>query len=160
MKKNYNNVFLYRFLPLVMLLLGISVSVKAQVFHLTTENYPPFNMDDGEGKVVGISTEIVEELFSRSSVSYELQLLPWQRAYGNALDNKNYAVFSTTRTPEREKLFKWVGPIVENNWVLLKKKGSPIVLKSLEDAKIIRLGHIMVTLFQYILQSRVLMLKM
>jgi polar amino acid transport system substrate-binding protein len=40
-----------------------------------------------------------------------------------------------TRTEEREKMFKWVGPIASNKWVFFAKKGSGITLGSLEDAK-------------------------
>ena len=123
------------------ILLGFgSVNVYAEKISLTTENYPPFNMRSKDGSITGISTDIVKELFSRAGVDYEMHFLPWQRAYGKALKEENSAVFSTTRTPEREELFKWVGPIVENNWVLLKKKDSDISLSSLEDAKKYKVG--------------------
>lgn len=51
------------------------------------------------------------------------------------LEEKNTVVFSTTRTPEREALFKWVGPLVSNDWVFFAKKGSTIKINSLDDAR-------------------------
>jgi len=116
-------------------------SLSAQTFQLNTENYPPFNMNDDQGKIIGISTEIVETLFKRAKVKYKLSLLPWQRAYGEALEKEGFAVFSTTRTTEREPLFKWVGPIVENNWVFLKKtKNKKIVVDGLRKARRYSIG--------------------
>lgn len=117
-----------------------SSGVSAQTFQLKTESYPPFNLDNSDGKIIGISTEIVEALFKRADVKYELELLPWQRAYRLALEEANHAVFSTTQTTERQQLFKWVGPIVNNNWVFLKRADSDIVLKDLNDAKKYRVG--------------------
>ena len=117
-----------------------SSAVSAQTFQLKTENYPPFNLDNSDGEIIGISTDIVEALFKRADVKYELELLPWQRAYRLALEEANHAVFSTTQTTKRQQLFKWVGPIVDNNWVFLKQAGSNIVLKDLNDAKKYRVG--------------------
>ena len=108
---------------------------SAQTIKLKTENYPPFNMESEQGRIIGISTEIVEQLFERAGVQYELELLPWQRAFGMALEEADTAVFSTTRTEERENKFKWVGPLVENNWVFLAKENSNIEIASLDEAK-------------------------
>ncbi len=112
----------------------------AQTIQLKTENYPPFNMSDEQSRIVGISTEIVEQLFARAGVDYAMELLPWQRAFSMALEEPNTAVFSTTRTAERESKFKWVGPIVQNNWVFLAKESSGISVSSMAEAKALRVG--------------------
>ena len=125
---------------LAIFLCSFSVLTQAQTIKLKTENYPPYNLADADGNIVGISTEIVETLFARASVPYEMEVLPWQRAYGLALEESDHAVFSTTRTEAREPLFKWVGPITANNWVFLKKGGSDVVVNTLEDAKKYRVG--------------------
>lgn len=44
------------------------------------------------------------------------------------------------RTAEREALFKWVGPIAGEDWVLLARGDSPIQLSSLQQAGEYRLG--------------------
>lgn len=49
-------------------------------------------------------------------------------------------MFVTARVPEREKLFKWVGPIGPDDWVLLARGDSPITLTSLEQARQYRVG--------------------
>lgn len=116
------------------------VSAQAETLEVLTEDYPPFNMQGTENKPVGLSTEIVEELFKRAGVDYKIKLLPWKRAYEQTLHSTNTALYSTTRTPERETLFKWVGPLVSNNWVFFAKADSAIKVASLEEAKAFSVG--------------------
>ncbi|TRX74637.1 substrate-binding periplasmic protein [Pseudomonas mangiferae] len=114
---------------------------------LLTENFPPFNMAQGgknfarDPDVSGISTELVREMFKRAGVRYNLSLrFPWDRIYKLTLEKPYYGLFSTTRTPEREALFKWVGPLVKNEWVLLARPDSPIAVKDLKEAAAYRVG--------------------
>jgi polar amino acid transport system substrate-binding protein len=114
---------------------------------LLTENYPPYNMAiDGknfaqEDNINGIAVDVVREMFKRAGVGYSMTLrFPWERVYKLALDKPGYGVFSTVRTPEREKLFKWVGPIGEVDWVLLAPSNSMIALSGLEQAKGYQVG--------------------
>ena len=44
------------------------------------------------------------------------------------------------RLPDREALFKWVGPIGPDDWVLLAKADSKIQLDDLEHARRYRIG--------------------
>jgi len=60
--------------------------------------------------------------------------------YQQTLDDAGYGLFSTARTAEREGLFKWVGPIASNEWVLFSKGDSSIQLNSLDDARRYRIG--------------------
>lgn len=47
----------------------------------------------------------------------------------------NTALSAAARTPEREHIFKWVGPILNNKWILFAPKDSKIKITSLDDAK-------------------------
>ncbi|MBC3951473.1 ABC transporter substrate-binding protein [Pseudomonas sp. DOAB1069] len=114
---------------------------------LMTENLPPYNMAiDGknfaqESNIEGIAAQVVRETFKRAGISYSMTLrFPWERIYKLALEKPGYAVFSTARLPEREKLFKWVGPVGSYDWILLARGDSPIKLTSLEQAKAYRIG--------------------
>ena len=103
---------------------------------LTTENYPPFNMQkEGSRQIVGISTDIVRRLMVRAGIGYSIKFLPWQRAYGMALKQEDTCVFSTTITEERKPLFKWVGPLVTNDWVFFGRADSELAIDSLDDAR-------------------------
>ncbi|MGE8361806.1 substrate-binding periplasmic protein [Pseudomonas sp.] len=114
---------------------------------LLTENFPPYNMAINgknfaqEDNIDGIAADIVREMFKRAGVPYSLTLrFPWDRIYNLALEKPDYGVFVTARLPEREQLFKWVGPIGPDDWVLLGKGDSPITLASLDDAKRYKVG--------------------
>jgi len=94
--------------------------------------------DDG---VTGISSDILPAVCERAQVQCQLILrFPWQRVYQQTLDDAGYGLFSTARTAEREGLFKWVGPIASNEWVLFSKGDSSIQLNSLDDARRYRIG--------------------
>ncbi len=114
---------------------------SAQTIELKTEHYPPYNIDlspaeiSTKKKISGSSTEIVRELMKRSGYKYNMELLPWKRAYREAEEELMTGVFSTTRTEAREDLFKWVGPIAENNYVLFTSEKSSIAINSFEDIK-------------------------
>lgn len=103
---------------------------------LTTENYPPFNMQEEDTKrIIGISADIVREVMKRSRVSYSMKFLPWQRAFTMALRDQGTCVFSTTETAERKDKFKWVGPLVQNDWTFFGRSDSDITISSLDDAR-------------------------
>lgn len=131
------------------LLLGLSLIATAARAELPadykvvllTENFPPFNMavDDknfarDEG-IDGISADVVREMFKRAGIGYTLSLrFPWDRLYKLTLEKPNYGLFSTTMTPERKPLFKWVGPLAQTGWVLLAAPGSTLKVSSLKEA--------------------------
>jgi polar amino acid transport system substrate-binding protein len=123
------------------ILLFISSFLTLQVTHakdkitvITEDFVPPFNMVENK-QTVGISTDIMKELLKREKIEFTLEVFPWARGYKMALNEPNTALYSTTRTPERETLFKWVGPLASNDWVMFGKKGTKIKLNNLEDAK-------------------------
>ncbi|MDP3813624.1 ABC transporter substrate-binding protein [Pseudomonas sp.] len=114
---------------------------------LLTENFPPYNMSINgknfaqEDNIDGIAVDIIREMFKRAGIQYNMTLrFPWDRIYKLALEKPGYGVFVTARLPEREALFKWVGPIGPDDWVLLGKSDSPISLSSLEEAKQYKVG--------------------
>ena len=97
------------------LILALGLDVSAQTLTLTTEDYPPFNIVDPKtGVVTGVATEKVQEMMRRADQRYTITPFPWSRAFQMGQKVPNTCVFSTTRTPERENLFKWVGPLVKS----------------------------------------------
>ena len=114
---------------------------------LLTENFPPYNMAKNgknfarDENIEGIAVDIMRETFTRAAISYNLTLrFPWERIYKLALEKPGYGVFVTARLPDREALFKWVGPIGPDDWVLLAKADSKIQLEGLEQARRYRIG--------------------
>lgn len=114
---------------------------------LLTENFPPYNMAKNgknfaqDENINGIATDIVREIFKRADINYSLTLrFPWERIYKLTLEKPGYGVFVMARLPDREKLFKWVGPIGPDDWIMLAKADSKITLETLNDARKYRIG--------------------
>lgn len=107
--------------------------------YLTTETSAPSSML-AHGRVVGIATDKLRSALARADVDYEIALLPWRRAYTAALKRPHTCVYSTSRTPEREALFKWIGPLDTAHWVLMGRADRKLALTSLEQARGLRIG--------------------
>ena len=106
---------------------------------ITTEASAPYSMLDGE-RLIGIGTDTVREIMARAGIAYTIDLLPWKRAYAAALERPDTCVYSTTRTPDRETSFKWIGPIGEAEWVLMARADRSFALRTLDDARGYRIG--------------------
>lgn len=105
-----------------------------------TENSPPANYLD-QGNLKGRSVEIVREILHRLKLPDNIQAVPWARGYTLALTESDAALFSTTRLPQREKLFKWVGPLYSQTWGFYAKRDSALKINSLAQAKTVsRIG--------------------
>lgn len=107
-----------------------------------TEDYPPYNYEE-DGVLRGISVDIVVEMLKRAGATIgrsDIELLPWARGYNLTLNRADHALFSTTRTAEREALFKWVGPFVTTVIGLTARKDRHLSVRSLEDLRDLRIG--------------------
>jgi polar amino acid transport system substrate-binding protein len=104
------------------------------IFQLVTEEYPPVTFIKA-GKPSGLVTDIVREIAARRGVPDNIRLTSWKNAYNMALLYPNVVLFSAERTPERESLFRWVGPVGKNSAILYARKSSGMKIGSLEDAR-------------------------
>ncbi len=120
-------------LVIVLLLVALPLSSWAGLSIYTEESPPSSFMKDGE--MTGISAEIVKEIQKRVGNDDAIQMVPWARGYKEVQEKPNVALFATTRTEEREPLFKWVGPLIRLKWAFFAKKGSGVSIASLDDAK-------------------------
>jgi polar amino acid transport system substrate-binding protein len=106
----------------------------AETLHLVTEQVPPVNMAGPNGEVTGLSTELVEMALGKAGIARTVSLMSWARAFDMARNDINTCVYSTSRTEEREPWFKWIGPIVKDQWVLFGRADGPLPA-SLEEAR-------------------------
>lgn len=114
-------------------------SAAAEPLHLLTEDYPPFNFRD-DGKLRGISVEQVETIMKGAGIAYRMELQPWARAFTLAETTPDTCVFTTSMLPERIPRFKWVQPLVLDTMVLVRKAGSPVQPRNIEEAKTFSIG--------------------
>ena len=108
---------------------------KPKTYQFYTEHLPPYSFIANE-QLTGINVELVRTLCQRAQLSCNIELLPWRRAFEKAQHNVNSGVFSTTRSSDRETLFKWVGPIATQPGYVFRLKGrSEVNPSNLEQAK-------------------------
>jgi polar amino acid transport system substrate-binding protein len=88
----------------------------------------------------GLDAEKVVEIMARAGIAYSVEALPWKRAFAAARRRADACLFSTTRTPEREALFSWIGPLDQAEWVLMGRADRNLRLHTLEDARPYRIG--------------------
>lgn len=113
-------------------------------FKIMTEDWVPYQFREGT-ELRGISVDLMVEMLERTGSSQtrnDIMLLPWARAYRSLEQEKNTVLFSMTRSPERENLFRWVGPIFQNTTYLIAPKKQNIKISSSEELQNYRFGTI------------------
>ena len=98
---------------------------------------PPLTLIEND-TIVGILPDILTETLkhagARKSRS-DITLVPWPRGYKAVQQRPNVLLFPMVRTPSREKLFNWVGPVVSSLTVVIAKKSKHINIEKVEDLK-------------------------
>jgi ABC-type amino acid transport substrate-binding protein/CheY-like chemotaxis protein/two-component sensor histidine kinase len=88
-----------------------------------------------DGKPVGFAVEILHEIMQRLGRADTIEFDEWSVAVKRTLTQPGTVLMPPSRTPEREDLFKWVGPLVPEKVVLFARRDSDLVINSFEDAK-------------------------
>lgn len=134
MKRPLHRVFFF--------LAGLAIASSAAArphLYIKAESSPPSAMMS-EGQVVGFATEKIRLIMERVGVDYDIEIMPWKRAYLLAQTQNDTCVYSTTRVPERETMFQWIGPTHENDWTLFGRTGRDYQIARIEDARRYRIG--------------------
>ena len=104
-------------------------------FTYLTEEYFPFNYTDG-GEVKGVSADLIRLIWARLGLPrQQIRAVPWARAYERIQHQPGTVLFSMARSPERESLFRWVGPIMNVRFVLFAKRDKHIALAGFDRLK-------------------------
>lgn len=139
------NKIIYLILMLILFFAQNIVSQNINDIKIITEKYPPFNFVE-QNKLQGISVDLIVEILKKmgsKKTRESISLQPWARGYSSLQTNKNTCLFSTTRTDEREKQFKWAGPIASTTISLIAKKGKNIKINNPENLKDYKIGVVM-----------------
>ena len=113
----------------------------AGTIQLFTEHSPPSSYGVGAGTsfdVKGSSIEILNEIMGRTGYVNKVNLTLWNDGYAIVQYLPNSAIFATARTPEREKMFQWVGPISSNRTYLYTLASSGLTIQTIEQAKALK----------------------
>lgn len=121
--------------------LAATSAAAAAPLQLVTENNPPFNFADGKD-VKGTSTEAVRALLAKAGLEANITVMKWDDAYTKAQASANTCIYSTARVENREKLFKWFGPIATNHWALYAAPAFDKPIKVARDARFFKIGAV------------------
>ena len=109
-----------------------------------TEQLPPYNYQQN-GTLKGFSVDLLEAITSKMGTKVtreQVHLVPWTEGYQTVLNQNNTVLFTTARLPERERSFKWAGPIYAYTNVLFARTDREIIVKGPESLKGYRIGVI------------------
>ncbi len=143
---------------IISILISCSFALAQDVDNILymTEEYPPYNFEE-DGQLRGISVDLMvlmlQKLNSKLSRD-DIKLYPWARGYIWAQQKPNTCLFAMTRSKEREKLFKWVGPIAPEPIVLFAQKGKNIKINSIEDLNKYTIGVVKDDIAELILMEK------
>ncbi|OAJ34136.1 substrate-binding periplasmic protein [Piscirickettsia salmonis] len=104
----------------------------AEQMTVMTEEWPPYNYTKSN-KLTGFSTEIVRAIMKRLGVDYKIHVYPGARGELYAKTKPNHLLFSIFRTPARESLYKWIGPLASENIYFFKMKDKNIKATTFDE---------------------------
>ncbi len=133
------NTFKKKLLFAILILFVVSSSIlRADDFQYMTEELPPYSFKDEKGLPAGINVDILLEMFKElgnGKTRKDIQILPWVRGMKLVKEKgKKNLLFSTTRTPERESLFKWAGPLGISTSEIIVLRGNPQKVSLVNDS--------------------------
>ncbi|MFZ6655054.1 substrate-binding periplasmic protein [Undibacterium sp. TJN19] len=128
-------------IKLMFCLAALPALAHAENMKLLIQEFAPFTHTDPKtGEIQGALTEKMLEIVRRAGDTSTISSTSLARGLHAALNEDNTCLFGFRRTPDRENFYKWVGPLVNDNWVLYGRKNDGRVLKNFEDAKPYSIG--------------------
>lgn len=126
-------------------------AIKIKV--VTEDTFPLQYLEND--KVIGPATDLVEQVLSLADIPYNIEVLPWARAYHLALNEPNVLIYSLAKTSARAEQFKWVGEIMALDYYLYGAIDSEINTHTpLENLKQYRIGTVRDSaVYQYLLKN-------
>lgn len=115
----------------------VSYTAKSADLTVLTEHLPPFQIADPQGKLIGgTSFLIVRDMLKQAGIRYQIQVVPWARAFDKALTEENIIIFSMFRTSKREGAFKWIGKLgqVQFRFYTSVTNKKRVKINNIEDA--------------------------
>ena len=134
-----------KFILLCILLSAGPVQANTQYIDIWAEEFEPLSYKSEQGEIVGMNTELVKALVAEAGIEVRhWEIVPWARAFKEAKETPNSLVYTIARTPEREDLFHWVGPIGHRKIALYKLKSNKhLAVNQWSDLKNIRIGSLL-----------------
>ncbi|MBK7282930.1 substrate-binding periplasmic protein [Candidatus Aalborgicola defluviihabitans] len=102
----------------------LCANVAAGELQLLADENPPLSFTDGM-QAKGLAVDVVREIQRRVGRRHSpIEFQPWARGYRTVSTQANVGLFAMARTPERETLFQWLGPVSASKASFYGKRGS------------------------------------
>ncbi len=121
---------------LLVLLLLLSFYSWSSEVNIVTEDVPPMQILNSDSSISGVNIEIVQAILKEANINASFEILPWPRAFAQALNHKNTLILSMIRNAQREQGFIWIAKLnqFEPNITILKDN-KDIVINKVSDLK-------------------------
>jgi len=125
--------------PLALLLMALTalIPVRAQagetIVIFGNDAKPPKSWME-EGRPRGILVDMLHEIETRTDLTFDIRLMPWKRAYMNALEDRG-GIFGLSKNRERRTLFDFSEVMYVDEMRLVVLKGQEFPFRSVEDLK-------------------------
>lgn len=123
----------------ILTILTIFALALSAEYKILAEDFPPFQYER-DGEVRGVSSAIVKAILKELGSDLDIEIKEWSEAYELTKSESGYILFSTSRTQEREELFKWVGPIATSKNLFYQNIDSNFTIQSLSDVNSLKVG--------------------
>lgn len=97
-------------------LLATSAQAAPERLLLTTQHWPPYQLDLG-GAIGGKAVERLQCALRRIRQPYQISYLDWSEAQLQVKQGTQHGFFSASRNQSRDSFAEWVGPIAQQTWV-------------------------------------------
>lgn len=114
-----------------------------ETFEAYSGDLQPFNYVNNAGVFDGLAVEVLRRISSRAGCPVQPRMIreiSWARALDDVATGQGDIIFSLVRTPEREELFQWVGPLGQLRLGLVAQKRETIRISSRAELLNQRIG--------------------
>jgi polar amino acid transport system substrate-binding protein len=116
-------------------LVFLPAAVRAENIQLIIQEFAPYGYTNPKTKEIqGYLTEKVQEIIKRAGTTSSITSTSLARGLQTTITEANTCLLNLRRTPDRENLYAWVGPLTTTEWVLYGRNSDERILKSIEDA--------------------------
>jgi len=119
--------------------IGLMAAAARADERLLAAEMPPFSYLEA-GQAYGFAVDIEKELSARTRLRNEIEVMPIARAMATLTTEKSDLIIAIARTPEREKLLRWIVKIKTEPLVLLVRADSGLDISTIDKSKKLRIG--------------------
>ena len=112
----------------------LSLAASGERLRIVTTHVPPLVIEQG-GELPGALHELVTEICTRLGHLAQIEFFPWKRAIFLTGQRPKSAIFPLTRLAKREKHFRWLAQLYEEQYAFLAPSGRRFDVRHHERMK-------------------------